>query len=104
MLPRLDELLIAGEPERWKALGLAIGPDGVAQVGSIRLRLGAGGEGGITGWRVRGLADGDLDGLATAGSDAPARDPAPAASHPLGALAVDHVVVATPDLERTFAA
>jgi hypothetical protein len=53
---------------------------------------------------VRGLPDGDLDGLITLGSDAPVREPAPASAHPLGARAVDHVVVATPDLERTFAA
>ena len=76
----------------------------MAQVGTIRLRFGAPGGSGIAGWRVRGLADGDLDGLSTAGSDAPPRAPAPAAAHPLGAVAVDHVVVATPDLERTIAA
>ena len=104
MIRQLDELLIAGEPERWAALGLAVGADGVAQVGTIRLRLGAPGEPGIAGWRVRGLADGDLDGLPTQGSAAPPRAPAPAADHPLGALAIDHVVVATPDLERTIAA
>ena len=104
MIPRLDELLIAGAPDRWEALGLAVGADGVAQVGAIRLRLGVPGEPGIAGWRVRGLADGDLDGLATTGSDAPPRAPAPAADHPLGALAVDQVVVATPDVGRTIAA
>src|SRR5207244_624999 len=104
VIRRLDELLIAAEPERWAALGLAVGADGVAQVGTIRLRLGAPGEPGIAGWRVRGLADGDLDGLPTQGSDAPPRAPAPAADHPLGALAIDHVVVATPDLGRTIAA
>jgi hypothetical protein len=74
--------------------------DAVAQVGTINLRLGAG----EPGWRVRGLADGRIDGLATYGSDAPPRDPLPAGAHPLGAVGVDHVVVATPDLERTFAA
>jgi hypothetical protein len=72
----------------------------VAQVGTIRLRFGAA----EPAWRVRGLADGEIDGLTTLASDAPAREPRPAAAHPLGALALDHVVVATPDLERTFAA
>ena len=72
----------------------------MAQVGTIRLRPGAP----EPGWRVRGLADGPLDGLATFGSDAPPREALPASAHPLGALAVDHVVVATPDLERTCAA
>src|SRR5439155_810229 len=79
VIRQLDELLIAAEPERWAALGLAVGADGVAQVGTIRLRLGAPGEPGIAGWRVRGLADGDLDGLPTQGSAAPPRAPAPSA-------------------------
>jgi hypothetical protein len=81
-----------------------VGPDGAAQVGTIGLRLGADGDGGIAGWRVRGLAAGSLDGLATEASDAPAREPVGADAHPLGAVAVDHLVVTTPDLERTFAA
>jgi hypothetical protein len=66
----------------------------------VRLQLGAPGERGLVGWRVRGLPDGEIDGLATRASDAPAG----AAQHPLGAIAVDHVVAATPDLERTLAA
>jgi hypothetical protein len=72
----------------------------------VRLELGAPGERGIAGWRVRGLARGGgmLDGLATEASDAPEREPAPASAHELGVAGVDHVVVATPDLERTFAA
>jgi len=98
--PGLDELHITDPPERWKALGVAVGDDGVAQVGTIRLRFGAA----QPAWRVRGLADGDLDGLTTLGSDAPAREPAPASAHPLGAVGVDHLVVASPDLDRTFAA
>ena len=53
---------------------------------------------------MRGLPDGDVDGLPTLGSDAPPREPAPPSAHPLAAAGVDHVVVATPDLERTFSA
>lgn len=52
---------------------------------------------------MRGLASGSLDGLATVASDAPARPPSCAPAHLNGALAVDHVVVATPDLDRTLA-
>jgi hypothetical protein len=102
--PSLDSILIADPPERWQALGLTVGPDGAAQVGTIALRFGVYGDGGIAGWRVRGLASGSLDGLATEASDAPARAAAGADAHPLGAVAVDHLVVTTPDLERTFAA
>jgi hypothetical protein len=42
----------------------------------------------------------DLDGLATVPSGAPDRPPAP--EHPNGAVRVDHVVVATPDVDRTL--
>ena len=53
---------------------------------------------------MRGLADGGIDGLATYGSDAPPREPAPPSAHPLGVVGVDHLVVTTPHVERTFAA
>ena len=46
---------------------------------------------------MRGLDDGDVDGLRTLGSDAPPRE---AAGGPY--VAVDHVVAATPDRERTM--
>lgn len=78
-----------------------MGEDGACDVGTIRLQLGAGGATGITGWALRGVPSGPIDGLATIASDAPPRAPAPA--HPNGAIGVDHVVVATPDLERTLA-
>lgn len=79
-----------------------MGEDGACRVGTVTLQLGASGDGGIAAWALRGVAGGSLDGLATVASDAPAREPAPA--HPNGAIAVDHVVVTTPDLERTLAA
>lgn len=58
---------------------------------------------GIVGWSLRGLAGtGAIDGLPTGVSDAP--PPAVAPAHANGAIGLDHVVVATPDLERTVAA
>lgn len=98
---QLAEILIADPPERWRALGLAVGADGTAQVGPIRLTFGAPGERGIVGLRLRGVETGEVDGLALHGDGEPA---APAGEHPAGVTAVDHVVVSTPDLERTFAA
>ena len=65
----------------------------------MRLEFEAGGEG-LAGLRVRGLEDGPIDGLAFHASDGPAGSGA----HPLGAVAVDHVVARTPDLERTLGA
>ena len=99
MRPELDELILGDRPEAWERLGFAV-VDGVAAVGGVRLRL-TGSGGGIAGWSLRGIApDADLDGLPTSLSQTP---PAGAASHPIGAVAVDHVVALTPDFDRTAA-
>jgi hypothetical protein len=73
-------------------------------VGDTRIGLAGGGLGrGITEWSLRGIAaSGALDGIPTARSERPPPDTAPA--HPNGVAALDHVVVITPDLERTIAA
>jgi len=97
--PRLDELALGDAPEVWERLGFAV-EDGVVSLGGVRIRLGADGEG-IVGWRLRGLDPShDLDGLTGCPSTAP--PPAPV-EHPNGALAVDHVVALTPDVDRTTA-
>jgi hypothetical protein len=102
--PRLAELVLGDEPAGWRALGFAV-DGGLLELAGVTLRL-EGGGGGIRAWRLEGRADGGgpLDGLAAA-----AAAPAPAAvaaggPHPNGALALDHVVIATPDLNRTIAA
>jgi hypothetical protein len=69
-------------------------------VGGVRLAFGADGERGIAGLQMRGLEAGSIDGLAVHASDAPGD----AGSHPLGAVAVDHVVARTPDFARTIGA
>jgi hypothetical protein len=104
--PRLAELVLGDEPAGWSALGFAV-DGGLLELGGVTLRL-EGGGGGIRAWRLEGRADGGgpVDGLAAA---AAAGAPAPAAvsagrPHPNGALALDHVVIATPDLDRTIAA
>ena len=85
----LDELIIGGPPEPWRAIGVG------DQVGRIRFAFGAEGTG-IVGWRLRGAAEGSVDGLATFASEAADRAPA---GGPY--LAVDHVVASTPDFDRT---
>jgi hypothetical protein len=101
--PRLVGLEVAGSPARWAAAGFAVGGDGRLRVGSTDLLL-AGGEGGITGWTLDGAipADDGIDGLATTARHAGADRPAP--QHPNGVVAIDHIVVATPDTARTFEA
>ena len=101
----IDELLVADPPRAWREAGFTVDADDVCRIGSVRLRLvGTEAGRGIVGWRLRG-ADGVLpamvDGLPTEVSDA---DPSEPATHPLGVLWIDHVVVMSPDLARTTAA
>lgn len=100
--PALVALDIAGPPDPWIELGLAVA-DAVSQVGDVTLRFGNEGDG-VPGWALRGIeGPADLDGLRTLWLPEPVRPTAPV-EHQLGALAVDHVVIATPDAPRTFAA
>ena len=99
--PTIDELVVADEPKAWERLGFAV-EDGTAHVGTVRLRFAGGAAGrGLVGWSLRNASGTDLDGLATKPSSAEQARPA---NHPNGVVRVDHVVVLTPDLERTFAA
>jgi hypothetical protein len=98
----IDELVLADEPERWSALGFELDDDCV-QLGTVRLRLAGESAGrGIVGWSLRGISSTELDGLATSRSDSAERAPAP--EQPNGVLAVDHVVVMSPALDRSVAA
>lgn len=101
--PELRALRIADEPATWTRLGFAVDDDGRCTVGGITLELAGRGAGtGIVGWTLARLAPGArLDGLPTTADDAPARADG---EHPNGAVAVDHVVVSTPDVARTYAA
>ncbi len=99
--PTLDELAIADTPGAWAAAGFRVEGD-QAEVGTVRLRLeGPGPARGIAGWSVRGASTAELDGLPTTLSERP---PAAGAPHPNGTVALDHVVVMSPALERTMAA
>ena len=110
---RLVELQVADEPEAWSAAGFAVDGDQV-RIEPVAIRLtGAPDHGprGITGWTVAGLAISDelLDGLPTttrsdgAGPAAADHEGEPAV-HPNGVIGFDHLVVLTPDLDRTIAA
>jgi Glyoxalase/Bleomycin resistance protein/Dioxygenase superfamily len=96
--PTIDELVIADEPEAWHALGFAVEGDTTA-VGEVRLRFeGRGERRGIVRWYLRGARSLELDGLETHASERP---PVDGVVHPNGVVAIDHVVVLTPDLDRT---
>jgi hypothetical protein len=98
----IDELTLADEPARWRALGFAVAGE-QCQLGTVRVRLaGAAAGSGIVGWSLRGLASAELDGLPTQRSERALPGEPP--EHPNGALALDHVVVFSPALDRTIAA
>jgi len=93
--------VLAADPDAWAAAGFAV-EDGGLRVGTVHLRLvGAGSGRGIVSWSLRDAAITELDGLPTGMSTV---RPASPAEHPNGARRIDHVVVVTPDLERTTAA
>lgn len=90
-------LTLGDAPQRWSALGFAVHGD-VLTLNGVHLQLGAPGRG-IAGWALDGCND-EIDGL-------PMVSAAPTAQrveHPNGAVGLDHVVVLTPDFDRTSAA
>jgi hypothetical protein len=109
----LVELVVGDDAAAWRTIGFTVDEEGTCRVGATRLRFeGATGQagGGIVGWTLAGVTvpDGDLDGLPTTVADgepdAPAAGSASPPLHANGAVAIDHVVVITPDLDRTTAA
>lgn len=100
--PTIDELTVADEPGKWAALGFDVS-DAQCQIGTVRLRFSGPQPGvGIAGWSLRDATSTELDGLPTTISEEPVPGRAPA--HPNGAIAIDHVVAASPELDRSVAA
>jgi catechol 2,3-dioxygenase-like lactoylglutathione lyase family enzyme len=103
MAVTVDELQVGDDPEAWRIAGFRVDDDGICRVGTVRIRL-TGADGGrhLHGWSLRGIESRrDLDGVPTSASTT---DPADPAEHPNGARKIDHVVLATPDVDRTVAA
>ena len=83
-MPSIDKLEIADNPAAWRATGFEVA-DRLCRVGRMLLLLsGPGPRRGIVGWEL---------------GDGPAGDVAE--PHPNGAVRVDHVVMLSPDLDRT---
>jgi hypothetical protein len=98
--PQLVALEIADPPDTWRALGFTV-EDSSLLIGGIAIRLGGPGAG-ITSWTVSGIGSAaDIAGLPTALPLPTAPTPTAPPPHPNGAIAVDHVVVITPDFDHT---
>ena len=101
------EFVLGSSDVAWRSVGFAVNDSGTVQVGGIRCRFdGNTSTPGIASWA---LADANnrsatsIDGLATSHLGAPdAITVTP--THPNGVVGIDHVVVNTPDLERTCSA
>jgi hypothetical protein len=99
----VDEFAVADPADAWVQAGFSVDSDAICRVGGVRIQLAGRDRGtGIVGWSLRGLPSDrslhDLDGIATTRSDAVAVMPA---AHANGVLAIDHVVLLSPDLRRT---
>lgn len=99
--PRLVALELNAPPDAWRAAGFAVDEDGRCRIGTTDLVLNGGEGGGFAGWTLDGaIPDGDgLDGVPTRVASG---DAAVAPAHPNGVVAIDHLVLATPDTARTL--
>ena len=94
--PALVGLSVSGSFDGWGDAGFAV-EDDLVTLGSVRIRPAAGAGTGIRAWSLSGVDDGAIDGLLTVAGE-PAPQPV---RHPNGTVAIDHLVVASPDLNRT---
>jgi hypothetical protein len=100
-MPSIDELTIADRPESWAGLGFDIAEDR-CRIGVVQLRLAGPQAGsGIVGWSLRELASVELDGIPTGIADGPPVADGGAPTHPNGVIAIDHIVVVSPALDRS---
>jgi hypothetical protein len=97
-LARIERLTVGAAPDAWRGAGFAVGERGT-KVGRVQIDFHPGK--GLLGWRLDGADSPEVDGLPVAPPTSGDEDPG---EHPNGATHIDHVVVLTPDLERTTAA
>lgn len=110
---RLRAIDISDSPQLWSGLGFAVDGTGRCRVSGVALRLGgptAASSPGLGAWAVE--ATPDLTELPVATPEPEEPEPRSGAAgcetdgplHPNGVVALDHLVVTTPDLDRTVAA
>jgi hypothetical protein len=101
-MARVEWLTVGGPVEPWQHIGLTV-VDGTIPLFGTGIRIDPAYEPGLVGWALSGVAEAvtSIDGVPTE----VVAPPAPVfADHALGAIGLDHVVVATDSLERTCGA
>jgi hypothetical protein len=102
-VPILRELSISDDPKVWRAAGFAVDDDGRCVIGTVALKIApTEHRKGVHAWGLEGATtDGDIDGVETTAVSGAASSNG---EHPNGATLIDHLVMATPDLDRTVSA
>ncbi|HMQ28978.1 MAG TPA: hypothetical protein PKA98_23520 [Acidimicrobiales bacterium] len=97
---------MADDAAAWRDAGFNV-VDGTCRIGAVSIRLlGRTAGTGVRAWSFRDLADDvtELDGIPTRPEEPTEAAGPDGGAHPNGVELIDHVVVATPDPERTIAA
>ena len=94
----IEQLALGADPGAWSDAGFAVS-ESAAMAGTVRLDFEPGE--GILGWWLTSVGPAEIDGLPVV---RPAEGELSAADHPNGVTQIDHVVVLSPDLERTTSA
>lgn len=108
-MPELRRLVITGDPSAWTEAGFTMDGDRTT-LGTIEVVVVPGADPGVVGWELAGLDEpagggpGHLDGIDGIATEAVDRPQAEATTHPNGVIRMDHVVIRTPDLDRTIGA
>jgi hypothetical protein len=101
----VDELIVADPADAWESAGFTVDDGSLCRVGSVAVRLIGRDRGtGIVGWSLGGLPNGSVDDVDGVPTTAPCGAVTAPARHPNGVVAIDHVVLMSPDLNRTVEA
>jgi hypothetical protein len=95
---------VADDADAWRTAGFAVDAAGTCRIGTVSVRLVGGGDRrGIAGWTLDGIEDAadPVDGVPTSLGT---YDAGRGGAHSNGVKLIDHVVMTTPDPERTIAA
>ena len=101
---RIGELVIGGSRANWAQVGISFSHEGVFAIGEVLLRIDEALPPGMHSWALSNIDSTvvSIDGISTTGNVANDRiEHNDAQGFVLTPLGVDHVVVNTPDLERT---